>query len=167
MRSIRGEQSRTIWYLIGLTLLVMALTACATFESVGWNDLPDGSRLKMIKAQSDTIVGTDTNVTLVVHCPTEAEIAQGKRCTKMTEFGGSSPSFLKNIFHGAAAGAAMGAGLALSGDEITGGSVSAEAEGGAGGSAEANPRVKVDVKQYQRQHQQQQQKPSKHNDRDD
>jgi hypothetical protein len=158
---------RVIWYLIAITLLIMGLTACATFESVGWNDLPDGSRLKMIKAQSDTIVGTDTNLTLIYHCPPEGK----GNCVKASEFGGSSASFLKNLFHGAAAGAAMGAGLALSGDEITGGSVSAEAEGGAGGSAEANPRVKVDVKQYQRQdqrqHQQQQQKAPKQKDRDD
>jgi hypothetical protein len=164
MRSIRGEQSRTIWYLIALTLLVMGLTACTTFNSIGWVDLPDGSRLKAMKAQSDTIVGTDTNLTLIYHCPPEGK----GNCAKASEFGGSSASFLKNIFHGAAAGAAMGAGIALSDDVTTGGNVSAEATGG---TAEANPRVKVDVKQYQRQdqrqHQQQQQKPSKHKYRDD
>ncbi len=136
---------RSIWFLIVLALSIMALTGCATFESVGWSDLPDGSRLKMIKAQSDTVIGTDTNVTLVVHCPSPAEIAVGRRCVKMTEFGGSSPSFLKNIFHGAAAGAAMGAGLALSGDEITGGSVSAEATGGEGGRATVSKRDAITI----------------------
>ncbi len=122
---------RTIWTLIWLTFLVMALTACATFDTVGWNDLPDGTRLKFVKAQSDTWVGTDTNLGLVVHCPSEAAIAAGQRCSKFSEFGGASPSFLKTFFHGAAAGAAMGAGLALSGDEITGGNVSADVEGSA------------------------------------
>jgi len=110
----------------------------------------------MIKAQSDTVIGTDLNVTLIVHCPSSAAIAQGAKCSKFSEFGGSSPSFLKTFFHGAAAGAAMGAGLALSGDEITGGNVSAEAEGGsasagASASSRANATAKADAKAIQQQ----------------
>jgi len=109
-------------------ILVLALaltTGCATFNTVGWNDLPDGSRLKAVKLQADTIVGTDINYGIVMQCPKEG--SEGK-CVKVGEFGGASASFLKAIFNGAAAGAAIGAGLLLQDDSIY-------TEGGEGGSA--------------------------------
>jgi len=130
-----------------LWLSIAFLTGCATFNTVGWNDLPDGSRLKAVKLQADTIVGTDINYGIVMQCPKEGD--QGK-CTKVGEFGGASASFLKAIFNGAAAGAAIGAGLALQDDSVN-------AYGGDGGSA----RQSQGQGQFQQQNQTQKQKGQK------
>jgi len=99
---------------IVVAVMAFALMGCASwsnsdFSTLGTVDLPDGSRLRAVKAQVDTFSGTDTNVTMVWHCP-----PPGKgNCTKSTEFGGASASLLKAAMHGAGAGAAIGAGYAL------------------------------------------------------
>ena len=103
---------------IGMAVMAFALVSlsgCATFDSVGWIDLPDGTRLKAVKLQVDTVFGTDITHTMVYRCPPESALA-GTQCAKEGEFGGASASFLKAAAHGAGAGAAVGTGLALQSD---------------------------------------------------
>jgi len=121
---------------LAVLFLFGSLMGCATwsnsdFASIGTVDLPDGSRLRAVKAQVDTFSGTDTNVTMVWHCP-----PPGKgNCTKSTEFGGASASLLKAAMHGAGAGAAIGAGYALQDADQT--NVNAYGGGATGGRSTA------------------------------
>jgi len=98
-----------------MAFALVSLSGCARFDSVGWIDLPDGTRLKAVKLQVDTVFGTDITHTMVYRCPPEKALA-GTQCAKEGEFGGASASFLKAAAHGAGAGAAIGAGIALQED---------------------------------------------------
>ena len=104
-------------------LLAILLSGCSSFASVGLVDLPDGSKLKAMKYHSDTVHGTDINYVIVYHCPESGD------CLKAGEFGGSSGAFLKSMFGGAAAGAAIGAGIALQSPDTTSISQSQEVKG--------------------------------------
>jgi len=89
--------------------LSVALGGCATFSSIGWVDLPDGTRLKAVKVQVETVAGTDITHTIVYHCP---GTTQPGKCVKSSETGGASAALLKAALHGAGAGVAVGAGIA-------------------------------------------------------
>lgn len=117
---------------IVLTLMsfaLVSLTGCATFDTVGWIDLPDGTRLKAVKLEVETVFGTDITHTFVYRCPPKSALA-GTQCAKEGEFGGASASFLKAAMHGAGAGAAIGAGIAVQDADRTSVNSAASAEGG-------------------------------------
>jgi len=86
-----------------------ALSGCASFKSIGWIDMPDGTRLKAVKIQVETVAGTDITHTAIYHCP---GTGQPGKCVKSSETGGASASLLKAALHGAGAGVAVGAGIA-------------------------------------------------------
>jgi len=118
--------------------LSVALGGCATFSSIGWVDLPDGTRLKAVKVQVDTVVGTDVTHTMVYHCPGTKQ--QGK-CVKDAEFGGASSSLLKAALHGSGAGAAIGIGLANQDADRTNVSNSASSKGSKAYGGNSNARA--------------------------
>jgi len=97
------------WILLAMAFGIF-MVGCASLNSVGWVDLPDGSRLKAVEYESTTVIGTDINYVQVWHCPAQE---LGLKCEKAGEFGGSSPAMLKALFGNAAAAAAIGAGIAL------------------------------------------------------
>lgn len=130
--------------LLGILIsLLLFGTACSTLNTVGWNDLPDGTRIKAIEYEniSKGLAGTDSTYVILFHCPPAKVLeeaandpsygqsvaqkllgiknAKAPHCVKVGEFGGSSAGFLKALFNGGAAGAAIGAGLAYSGDDIS------------------------------------------------
>lgn len=139
MRERVKLSSLLLGILMSFSLLIMG---CSTLNTVGWSDLPDGTRIKAIEYEniSKGLAGTDSTYVILFQCPsTEAlqeaandpsygqkvaqkllgiKEAKAPRCVKVGEFGGASAGFLKAMFNGAAAGAAIGTGLALSGDEI-------------------------------------------------
>jgi len=130
-----------------MAFALVSLTGCATFSSIGWVDLPDGTRLKAVKVQVDTVAGTDVTHTIVYHCQGEGQ--EGK-CAKSAEFGGASASLLKAALHGAGAGAAIGAGIALQDADTTNVSNAASSKGSkatAVSKSRSSSKVKVKVQQ--------------------
>ncbi len=112
------------WILLAMSFLIFV--ACARFNSVGWIDLPNGHRLKAMTLQVESAIGTDITYGLIYDCePSEEDVGFKERvakrllgtakpeCVKVGEFGGASPAMLKSVFGNAAAGAAIGTGLAL------------------------------------------------------
>ena len=145
---------RQVWLIVIVSALALG---CARFNSVGWVDLPDGSRLKAMTLQVDTAIGTDITYGLVYQCTPPGENAglKGKlakklrgpkavKCMKVGEFGGSSPAMLKSVFGNAAAGAAIGGGIAL--QDYEGNAVNVE-----GSKQQQGQFQKQDQRQYQQQ----------------
>jgi len=106
--------------------------------------LPDGKMLQAYQFENVPVIGTDVSYLLVYQCVNDSYDPRADKwvsqvnCNKIGEAFGSSETLLENLFHGGAAGAAVGTGMALQdGDTITNTSTNA-GNASAGANAGAN-----------------------------